>query len=221
MTEILSVLHQTSSGLLISEFIYVIWNLIFELTDLERCAYILKREDLTLLGGLNRVAFVASKRRDYLSGFLVTRSQKKKKGNNRYFFSPMIPFMISINLLSIRDIKTLRVISESSWALLRAIQCWTCLCIYTLATYYSAGVTSFWLAISPVQSLCCRGMFKAEMCIGVCLFAADDLPKLWCAVTFWHLCISAVNNVNSFSEHFDYLHIAVPMACDREEHSIH
>lgn len=61
----------------------------FELTDLERCAYILKREDLTLLGGLNRVAFVANKRRDYLSGILVTRSQKKKKkAITDIFFSP-------------------------------------------------------------------------------------------------------------------------------------
>lgn len=111
--------------------------------------------------------------------------------------------------------------SGSSWALFSGTQCWTCQHIYTLATYYSASITSFGLAISPVQSLCCRGMFKAAMCIGVCLFAAADLPKLWCAVTFWHLYISAVNNVNSFSEHFDYLHIAVPMACDREEHSIH
>lgn len=105
--------------------------------------------------------------------------------------------------------------------LLKLLQSWSHLSKCMQATYYSASITSFWLAISPAQSLCCCGMFKAKMCIGICLFAADDLPKLWCAVTFWHLCISALNNVNSFSEHFDYLHKTVPMACDREEHSIH
>lgn len=73
-----------------------------------------------------------------------------------------------------------------------------------------------WPAVSPVQ-------YPAVECVKLqCALESVCLQQMiWLsfdALSFWHLCISAANNVNSSSQRFDCLHIAMPMACDKEEH---